>query len=309
VNEPSETQKLANGIRRRWKLLLALTALAGIVGLAVSVATPRVYAASTSVLIGETAGPGVDNSSVKASQSMAQTFSDLARRQPVLQGAVSDLRLNTKWQELRERVSTAVPVQNPQLVSITVRAATREEATGTAAAIARRLVALGSNTTDDVARGFVTSRLAELQRNIQAATAQAAAAQKAGLLTQQASLETQIDTWERAYVSLLSVRAGEKAVVPRVFEPAEALSKPVSPAILTTTLLAALLGLVLGIVLLYVLEVRYWVQRSRAQVRSTGDEPRPSSPSPVPVPSDGSGVREPAPGGPSPDLARSDLAF
>jgi capsular polysaccharide biosynthesis protein len=227
----------------------------------------------------------------KASQSMAQTFSDLARRQPVLQGAVSDLRLNTTWQELRERVSTAVPVQNPQLVSITVRAATREEATETAAAIARRLVALGSNTTDDVARNFVTARLADLQRNIQAATAQVATAQKAGLLTQQASLEAQIDTWQRAYVSMLSVQAAEKAVVSRVFEPAEALSKPVRPAILTTTLLAALLGLVLGIVLLYVLEVRYWVQQSRAHAESAGNN-EPNQPhAPVPVPS------------------RSDLAF
>ncbi|MGE5764748.1 MAG: YveK family protein [Mycobacterium leprae] len=314
MNEPRETQKLANGIRRRWKLLVALTVLAGLVGFAVSVATPSVYAASTSVLIGETAGPGLDNSTVKASQSMAQTFSDLARRQPVLQGAVSDLRLDTTWQELRERVSAAVPVQNPQLVTITVRAPSREEATGTAAAIARRLVALGSNTTDDVARGFVTARLADLQKNIQAASAQLATAQKAGLLAQQASLEAQIDTWQRAYVSLLGVRATEKAVVPRVFEPAEALSKPVRPAILTTTLLAALLGLILGIVLLYALEVRYWVHQSRAQAEPAGDERLTHPRGSVPAPADGAGAQESpalehASDRPSADLARSDLAF
>ncbi|MGE5765515.1 MAG: hypothetical protein ACM3ZF_17115 [Mycobacterium leprae] len=268
--------------------------LAGIAGYAVSAATAPAYVATTSVLFGATAGPGVNNSAVKASQSMTPMFVDLARRQPVLQGAVSDLKLDTTWQELRERVSVTLPVQNrqnPQLMSIVVRAATREEATRTAAAIARRLVALGSNTTDDVARGFVTTRLANLQRKIQAGWAQLAALERAtegsggglALQEQRASLEAQIDTWQRDYVSLLDVRAAGMAVVPRVFEPAEALPKPVRPAVVPTTGLAAVVGLLFGIVLLYVLEVRYWVLRSRAEVESVGDN-EPNQPrGPVPV--------------------------
>jgi capsular polysaccharide biosynthesis protein len=89
-------QKLANGLRRRWKLLVGLTMLAGIMGYAASVATAPAYVATTSVLFGATAGPGVNNSAVKASQSMTQMFVDLARRQPVLQGAVSDLKLDKR---------------------------------------------------------------------------------------------------------------------------------------------------------------------------------------------------------------------
>lgn len=156
----------------------------------------------------------------------------------MLEGAVTDLKLETTWQVLRERVSVAVPVQNARLVFVTVRAATPQEAARTAAAYAH------------------TSRCwtsGPRRRPLPSGC------------------------WNRW-------RLWRSRCAPPFHHQA----------------LAALVGLILGIVLLYVLEVHYWVMRSRAEVESVPDD---QAPSPVPVPADQAAASEP------PERASSDLAF
>ncbi len=92
------------GLLRRWAWLLILaTVLAGAAAYLVSRRTTPVYQAVTTVLINEApANRSADYSSIMTSERLAQTYSQLMTKQPVLEGVIAKLGLPFSVDDLKE---------------------------------------------------------------------------------------------------------------------------------------------------------------------------------------------------------------
>ena len=69
---------------RHWPLVVGLTLLGGAAGLGYAASQPPEYQAKSSVMVGEVFTGSPNDDSVKASQALAASYADLARREPVL---------------------------------------------------------------------------------------------------------------------------------------------------------------------------------------------------------------------------------
>ena len=107
----------------RWWWLIALsTGIAGVASYVASAQQPNIYQTSTTLMVGQVirkANPtGQDFYTVEL---LAESYAQIAVRQPILQAAVESLGLNMGWQDLQWRVYAA-PIPNTQLLAITVNA-------------------------------------------------------------------------------------------------------------------------------------------------------------------------------------------
>ena len=101
-----ELRKVITTVARRWWLLAALTVIGAMLGYVVSRTQTPVYQASTTVLVGESIRSSrVDRVDIQISEALIQTYVEIARRQPIMQGVVTTLNLNETWQNLSKRVT------------------------------------------------------------------------------------------------------------------------------------------------------------------------------------------------------------
>jgi capsular polysaccharide biosynthesis protein len=291
---PIDLSALRRGMRRLWVLLIAFVVLGGGWGYVASVGMPKVYEATTTLLVGDSlrsANVGIDD--VKASQSVAQTYGDIVLRQPVLEGAIGKLRLPTTWLRLRERVHVNLPPSNTQLIVITVEAGSPTEAEAIAREIGNQLLALSPNRRP--AQEFVLGQLAALQKKIQVGQTRVAAlegdlarttSQNAALLRYRIdTLERMVSAWQDNYASLSALfNRGGAATSLQVLEPPYASPSPVSPRPGVNAMLGAAIGGMIALALAYAVELRpglerpvvRWATRLR-QHRKTHDLPLPGS--------------------------------
>ena len=107
-----------------WLILLG-TAMATGLSYYTSRNMPRIYQASTTVMVGQSLHSTNPNTQdLWTSERLAQTYAEMVRRQPILQGAVDALGLGIPWEWLREQVNVNL-IQNTQLMEIG-RASCRE---------------------------------------------------------------------------------------------------------------------------------------------------------------------------------------
>jgi|SRR3990172_3501484 len=270
MNDFVELRRYITIVIRWWWLIILAVAAASTIGYEVSRRQPRVYQASTTVIVGQSiqiANP--DTRDIQASQLVAQTYADIVRRQPVLQGAVERLNLNETWQALRQRVQSNL-VEGTQLLEIRVEADSPDEAEIIANEIGHQLILQSPSAQqtpeDDSRLEFVRKRLESLQTNIQAGqaklvnleTTMAAAssiATKQELQGQIDALEVLIADWQTNYTQLLLFSEGQqKPNYLAVVEPAQANPTPVRPRTLLNTLLSGAVGLFLALVVAFVVE-------------------------------------------------------
>ena len=159
-----------------------------------------------------TQAPDTSSEDIVTSQGLAMTYADLARREPVLQGAIDELHLSDTWEQLQRRVRVSLPPNNLQLIVVTVDAGSPERATAIAGAVARQLIALGPSARDSTV-DFVRTRLQVLQNNIgarqdridelQASLRNASTAEQQVIQERIAQYQTLIISWQENYTSLL----------------------------------------------------------------------------------------------------------
>jgi capsular polysaccharide biosynthesis protein len=268
-----ELNTALRGIRARWMLVLLLTVLTGAAAYSIGTRTDPVYAASTSVLVGNLSGSKVNSGAIRTSRSLAQTYADLTRRDPVLQETITELGLRMSSAQLREQVHVRLPPQNPQLIIVSAEGDSPDKAKAIAGGIASRLIAMGPRE-DSSNRAFVKSQLHILQDDIQEAEkrvvaltadlTQAAGDKATTVQTQIGALQEQITQWRASYIALRdSIGGGQDAASLRVLEQAQAQKSPVRPNVPSTTVVAAAVGMLLGCALAYALEVRSSLDNSR----------------------------------------------
>ncbi len=244
-------------VKRWWWLLVASTLVATASSAFALSREPRIYQATTTVIVGqglEKANPTYTDFSI--GQQLAQTYVNMVRRQPILQGAAEALGLEfVPWSG---NVSAQI-VAGTQLVEIRVRDTSPERARALADEIAHQLI-LQTPTNpaeDEGRRTFVEEQLQTLEENIRLTEeeivdeqARLDAANSARAIQQyQANinaLQQKLTSYQSNYANLLQT-SHEATNYISVVEPASLPTNPISPNVSETLMLAAAIGLALAV--------------------------------------------------------------
>jgi capsular exopolysaccharide synthesis family protein len=245
----------------RWAWLLALsTALAAGVSFWYSSQLPRVYRATTTLIVGHVmrdANPSAGD--FQTSERLAQTYVQLVRRQPLLEATVNALGLNVSWDTLVNQVN-AVALPQTQLLQISVLSSNPLAAAAIADELAHQLI-LQSPTAAEREQAerqeFIRRQLTDLQARISEAEDEIKSLENRlrlensaravqDLQNQIAGLQQKITSWRSTYAQLDPTKSGRTNNL-SVVEPAVVSPRPVSPDIPLNVLIAAAVGLLLAL--------------------------------------------------------------
>lgn len=246
---------------RRWAWLLILaTILAGGAAYLISKRTTPVYQAVTTILINEApANRNTDYTSIITSERLAQTYSQLMVKGPVLQGVIERLALPFELEDLREAIQVQ-PVRDTTLIEVRVEDTDPQRAADTANALVEEF----SQTTQELqssryaaSKENLSVQLEQVNSQIEAASSQLEALGKQGdddpgNQNERTRLETNLVQYRQTLASLSQsfeqVRLAEAQSTSSLIqaEPALAPQEPIRPRTLTNTLLAAIVGLMLA---------------------------------------------------------------
>jgi capsular exopolysaccharide synthesis family protein len=280
VGVSSGARELGALALRWWWLILLCGVIAGGTAYIVTRDQKPAYEASTTLIVGRSleAGSTLDPREVQSNELLAQTYADIARRQPVLQGVVDTLELEIGWRTLRERVR-ANPVESTQLLEIVAESRSPGEAEAIADETARQLIKLQSEAgLESEQRRFVSDQLQDLSQKIVEAQQQVdglesrlsgtvSDEERQSLRDQISALQQQISDWQATYADFLA-NAQPTSDTLAVVESARATSRPVRASVALNTVVAAILG-----VLIALGTAALW-ERSVSTFKSAGDVSR-----------------------------------
>ncbi|HLF28443.1 MAG TPA: polysaccharide biosynthesis tyrosine autokinase [Anaerolineae bacterium] len=258
-------------LRQWWLLVLAAVAGAAI-GFAVSQGQPRIYQAATTLIVGQSIqATQLDSRDLLTSEQLAQTYAEIARRQPVLQSVVDALGLNVTWTALKGRVKIKL-IEGTQLLEIRAEANVPEEAARIADEVARQLILLSPTANvqnqEDENQNFVRQQLDSLQTKIeggQAKLLELEAMLADALLTNRpavtptlqtdpvqslqveiSALERLLADWQANYAQLLTfTEAKTSSNFLSVIEPAQLDGSATRPNVRLNSALAGVIGFIL----------------------------------------------------------------
>lgn len=277
-----ELRQLLRVGRKWWWLLMLSTILAVGVSYAVSLSLPRYYRASATIRIGqiiEQRNP--DAASMAVVEHLAQSYSEMAHRRPVLQGVIDQLGLTSSPGALATQIITRL-VPGTQLLEVTVTDPDPKEAALIANEVAHQLVLQSPSARDQenqAQRAFIQSQVTDLQRKIEEAqtavlalqrsiTAKSSAAEINDARAQLDALQIQISSWQDTYGTLLGQLEPSATNYLTIVEPAVIPTQPVARSLFQSILLAAAVGLLLAVVVALVVEYVDDTVREAADVES-----------------------------------------
>lgn len=262
-----ELRQYAASLIKWWWLILASVVIASVAAYLGTRDTPRLYNSRTTLMVGQTlSSPNPNYDELYTPQLLAQSYADLARREPVLQGTLDALGLKWPWRSLQGMVSSQV-VQNTQLLQISVIDVDSERARILADEVAQQLILQSPTATDpqkDAEREFALAQIADLRANIQKAQDEIrqldevistanSARQIQDARSRQQTLQIQISTWQATYAQLLTGLGQGTPNYLSIVEQAQT-GSPVGTSTANTVLMAAAIGLALSVAAALLLE-------------------------------------------------------
>lgn len=261
-----ELQQIVSILKKRWWILV-LGSLAGVViGYGITQSQPRVYEATATVIVGESIQASeISRDDIAARDVFAQTYAELARRQPVLDGVKKTLNLDVSLNQLKDRVQ--INIVDAHLIEITAQANKPQEAQLIAGEIVHQLILLSPDLdTKDSTQLFLQQEIESLQTRIESGrkellalqaktTVNISADQLEARKTEIAALERLITDWEGTYsrlLGLLKPNTSQNRLA--VLEEAQANPKPISPNLTLSILLSVGLGFVLALGIIFLIE-------------------------------------------------------
>ena len=239
------------------------TVVAGVISYIASEQQPRVYQSTTTLMVGQViqkANP--TDADFYTTQQLAESYAQIAVRQPVLQAVVDSLELDIPWPALKWQINVS-SIPQTQLLGITVQDISPERAAAIADEIAYQLILKSPNSPESKARQersqFVQQELDDIETKMQSAKAQKkqleaelekafSARQISDLQSQINTLDSLISTWQGNYTDLLGfLEGGGSPNFLTVIEPAQLPTEPVSPKVEVNVVLAAMAGLILAL--------------------------------------------------------------
>lgn len=279
MNDYLELRKVIQ-IILRWLWLLLLVALGGAgLGYVASKSQAPVYEATTTLMVGQVIqATQISRDDLLTNEVLAQTYTDMAVRQPVLQGVIDTLNLPDTWRGLKKRVHAEL-VEGTHLIQIRTEAESPEMARIIADEVARQLILLSANATQSretaEARGFVNQRLDNLQKKIEYGRARLQSLESALLQAFEVGsdpnaiqriqdlqgeinrLEELIDSWEAESTQIvIYLKDRSRANSLTIIEPAQASLNPIRPRTKLNALLAAAISFALAMGLVLFVEFR-----------------------------------------------------
>lgn len=249
-------------VLRWWWLILLSTSIAAVASYVASSQQPRIYQASTTLMVGQViqeANPSAQD--FFTTERLAESYSQMARRQPILQATIDSLGLKMSWQSLKGRVY-AQQTERTQLLVVSVSDTSPERARIIADEIGRQLILQSPTSPKNQARqdrgAFVQSQLDDLETRIETAQARVreleaklttafSAREIQELQTEIGNLESLIRDWQGNYAELLNfLEGGDSPNYLSVIEPAQLPTRPISPQVERNVLLAAAVGFMLA---------------------------------------------------------------
>jgi polysaccharide biosynthesis transport protein len=253
-------------IARKWLWLFVLaTVVAAVSAWVATRFMPRQYRSQTTLLVGRpTASTSPDFQDLYLGRSLAETYAQMASREPVIQDAIAAMGLQTDWQMVKSMVQAAA-VPGTQLLEIRVIDTEPNRAQVIANALAASLIKKSPTPGQQAKQqsaAFVIDQQAKLQAQIKTAETEVAdldakigletsARAIADLQNRKQTRQTQIESWRQQYAGMDATVNGDTVNSLAVIEPA-APGAQVGPNVKMNVLLAALIGfgLALGAVLL-----------------------------------------------------------
>ena len=258
-----ELEKYFWAVLKWWWLILLSMIIAAAGSYYVGMQQPRIYQTTATLLVGQViqqANP--TGSDFNTTEQLAESYAQIAVRQPVLQATVESLGLNIDWRALKGQVNVA-PIPRTQLLAITVQDAVPSRAVAIADEIAYQLILQSPSSPENQARQersqFVQNELDDLESRIETARARKeeleielesalSASQIRGLQTEIGNLESLINGWQRNYTDLLDfLQGGDSPNYLTIIEPAQLPIVPISPRVQLNVLLAAAVGFLLAV--------------------------------------------------------------
>jgi polysaccharide biosynthesis transport protein len=253
---------------RWWWLILASVVVAAGSSYFASLSSPRSYLANTTLMVGQALqNPNADASQLYTGAALAQSYSDLARREPVLRSTLNSLDLQWDWGALQSMVTSRV-VPGTQLLEISVIDTDPQRAMVLANEIAQQLILQGpsgSNPEMAAERQFILSQTADLKANIKKSQEEirqlddemaqsTSARQIQDARSRQTAFQSQVSSWQATYAQLLSNLQQGSTNFLSIVEPARMPSGSVGAGALSNVLLAAAIGFVLSAGAAFLLE-------------------------------------------------------
>jgi len=245
----------------RWLWLIILSTLVAATSTYLATRSqPLVYRTKTTLMIGrsiESAAPNAGE--IYMGEQLALTYAQLARREPVLKGAVESLKLDMDWEALAGRVTVSL-IPQTQLMEISVVDSNPYRAKALADAIAQQLIRLTpeGRSAQSEEQDFAGEQVADLKAKISQAKeeieeltkerdAAISARRIQDLQGQISTLESKVSGWQNTYSQLLIFLEGGNVNVISVVEEATVPTMPISSSVMSNVMLAAAIGTALAI--------------------------------------------------------------
>ncbi len=248
-----------------WLILLG-TAVAGVSTWLAAKDQPPIYQSSTTLMIGQTIEKANPNyTDFYAGQQLAQTYSELIKREPILKATARALGFEEGWRSLQGQIAVSL-VPNTQLMEIKVIDTDPRRAQLIADELARQLISsVEKARPHDSNREFIQEQANSLPPKIKAAQeeiqkleadlAQAFSARQIQEIQNQiAILQNQVNTWQATYAQYQLLLGDQGINTLTVIEEASLPTVPVGPQWKKQVLLAAAVGLVLATGAAFLLE-------------------------------------------------------
>ena len=282
-----ELKKYLQVVVKWWWLIAACVIVAGAASYLGSRSTPRTYSSRTTLMVGQAQqNPNPTQSDFYTAQALAQSYIDLARREPVLQAALDTLGLDWDWVVLQNMVTTRI-VPGTQLIELAVLDTDAKRAQTLAAEIAHQLIQQSPAGTDpdrEAQREFILTQIDDLKANIQKSQIEIhqlddviakanGARQIQDARSRQSALQAQVSTWQTTYNQLLTNLQRGTTNFLSIVEPAQLPSASVGSSAFSNVLLAAVIGASLAIAAAFVLSYLDDSIHSADEVREVMDLP------------------------------------
>jgi len=263
-----EVRRYITRVLRWWPLLAVAALLASGTAWYVLQREPEHYSARVTLLVGNNfTSSSPSRATVDLSNTMAEYYAEIIRREIVLEPVVKRLGLEFHWEHIRDFMLSSSINRSVNLLEITIVDTSPRRAAAIAAAIADQVVNISPNSPErrDVQRAAVDRQIAESQSLLSDLN------QKIDALEQkQASLDSSIDVrnlsdqleklraqrkdYQASYNQLILLRESEAANSLTIFEPAQVPSHPLPKKKRLTTAVAGLGGLIFAIFAVLIIE-------------------------------------------------------
>jgi succinoglycan biosynthesis transport protein ExoP len=251
----------------KWSWLIVLsTAVAAFFSWLAAKDQPAVYQTSTTLMIGQAIQQADPNyADFYTSEQLAQTYSELVKREPILKATARALGFEDQWTNLREQIAVNL-VAGTQLMEIRVTDTDPQRAKLIADELAQQLInTVAQAQPQDSNRAFIQAQAVTFPAKIEAAQQEIqkleqelaeafSARQIQDIQSQINTLQNQVSTWQATFAQYQLLLGTGSANVLSVIEEAAMPRTPVGAGWKMQVLLAAAIGAVLALAAGFLLE-------------------------------------------------------